>query len=126
MNTAPAKIYSFRSGPWGTGDMPVAVAPKEAVTAIYGGGGLFGEGGLSTAFDHVAIFRGANSRDLYFGVWGPRRSSLFRRALEERYGLETVDGAPSARLTYWSGRDGEPERGPAKRRGGPASPSSER
>lgn len=104
MTTETAKIYTFRSGPWGTGDTPVTVAPMEAVTALYGDGGLFGEGGLSLAFDHVAIFRGDNSHDIYFGVWGPRRAGQFRAALEKRFHMETVDGAPSARLTYWTGR----------------------
>jgi hypothetical protein len=114
MKTGTGKIYTFRSGPYGSGNTPVAIAPMEQVIAVFGDGGLFGEGGLSMAFDHVAIYRDA--RQIYFGVWGPRPSDRFRAALEQRFELETIDEAPSARLTYWAGkaaRRSEPMRGVA-------------
>jgi hypothetical protein len=103
--SSDGKIYTFRSGPCGSGDTMVAVAPMAHVIAAFGDGGLFGEGGLSTTFNHVAIFRGTDSDDVYFGVWGPRRSSRFKAALEARFGLESVAQAPPARLTYWTASD---------------------
>jgi hypothetical protein len=99
------KIYTFRSGPFGSGDMLVTVAPMEQVIAVFGDGGLFGEGGLSMAFNRVAIFRSKNAREVYFGVWGLKRATRFRAALEQRFELEAVEGAPSAHLTYWADRN---------------------
>ena len=103
--TSTGKIYTFRSGPCGSGDTVVAVAPMAHVVAAFGDGGLFGEGGLSSHFHHVAIFRSIDGDDVYFGVWGPRRASRFRAALEARFGLETVAAAPEVRLTYWASQD---------------------
>jgi hypothetical protein len=103
--TSTGKIYTFRSGPFGSGDMLVTVAPKEQVIAVFGDGGLFGEGGLSMAFNRVAIFRSKNAREVYFGVWGSKPADRFRAALEQRFELESIEGAPSAHLTYWADRN---------------------
>jgi hypothetical protein len=116
MTTATAKIYTFRSGPFGSGDTIVTVAPMEQVIAVFGDGGLFGEGGLSMAFNHVAIFRSKDAREIYFGVWGSRRSDRFRAALQERFEFEAIEGAPSAHLTYWAGKSMQAMRRAQRRR----------
>jgi hypothetical protein len=103
-------IYLFRTTMFArNGDTVVSVVPLDAVVSVYGGGGLFGEGGVSAAFGGAAFYRD-DPRDknsaAYVGVWGARKASRFR-ATFRRAGFEItiMRSAPPARLMFWQGGD---------------------
>src|ERR1700722_20401294 len=48
-------IYLFR-GSLRSGNTVASAAPLEVVVSVYGGGGLFGEGGVKSAFGGAAFF----------------------------------------------------------------------
>ncbi len=60
-------VYLFRGFPHG-GRTVASAAPLETVMSVYGGGGLFGEGGVTTAFGGAAFFRDAEDGPSYVGV----------------------------------------------------------
>ena len=96
----PISVYLFRSTAFArNGDTEVSAAPLDAVISVFGGGGLFGEGGVEAAFGGCAFFRDGQTGPAYVGVWGARKASRFRRTLR-RAGLDTVivNGPPPARL----------------------------
>lgn len=57
MAVASCPVYLFRSpGFAASGDTVVSVAPLDRVVAVYGDGGVVGEGGLSSSFGGAAVF----------------------------------------------------------------------
>ena len=104
--TERVPVYLFRSGKFArNGDTVVSAAPVEAVKSVYGGGGLFGEGGVTAIFGGAAFYRD-DPRDetgpSYVGVWGARKASRFRAELRRAgLSLTTVHTPPPARLMFW-------------------------
>lgn len=98
----PSSIYLFRSAGYAAnGDTIVSAAPIDLVVSAYGGGGLKGEAGLVQAFGGAAFFRDEETGDRYFGIWGARKASRFRTALQAaRADLEVIHGPPPARLIW--------------------------
>ncbi|MCC6983551.1 MAG: hypothetical protein IT535_09805 [Bauldia sp.] len=93
-------VYVFR-GIWGNvlDNAVVSAAPADLVVTVYGGGGLFGEGGLADAFDGCATYINDETGERYFAVWGRRNASRFRAMLRHSFpGLETRWTRPLARL----------------------------
>lgn len=96
-------IYLFRSPAFApSGDTIVAVASLATVIGVYGGGGVWGEGGLSSSFGGVAVFKNDASGDHFAGIWGARNAARFRRDLQARMPIAVLKQAPDARLVYWS------------------------
>jgi hypothetical protein len=98
-----SSVYLFRDRHFAPAcDTVVSAAPLTVVVNVYGGGGLKGEGALTEAFGGSAIFRNDETGDLYFGVWGARNASRFRRTLQEAVkGIDVVNGQPPGRLVWW-------------------------
>jgi hypothetical protein len=72
------------------------------VVNVYCGGGLKGEGAPVEVFGRAATFRNDETGDLYFGVWGARNASRFRRTLREAVGgIMVVKRQPPGRLVWW-------------------------
>lgn len=100
-------LYLFRSATFArNGDTVVSAAPLDVVISVYGGGGLFGEGGVSAVFGGCAFFRDDKTGPAYVGIWGSRKASRFRETLR-RAGLclSIVHTPPPARLMF-SGTSG--------------------
>ena len=89
-------VHLFRRG-----NTVVSAAPLDAVITAFGGGGLFGEGGVDVMFGGCAFFRDDKTGPAYVGVWGARKASRFRTALRQA-GLcvEIVRRPPPARLMF--------------------------
>ena len=99
----PSSVYVFRDRHFApAGDAIVSAAPLSLVVAVYGGGGLKGESGLLAAFGGAVTFRDDETGDLYFGVWGARNASRFRRTLREAVkDIAVVKGQLPGRLVWW-------------------------
>jgi hypothetical protein len=108
MTSALCPVYLFRSSGFApSGDTMVSVAPLDRIVAIYGGGGVVGEAGLSSRFGGAAVFRNDVSGQCFIGVWGARNASRFRRELRAHMPIDLIKDAPSARLVF---RGAEKER----------------
>ena len=79
----------------------VSVAPLDRVVAVYGSGGVVGEGGLSSSFGGAAIFKNEVSGACFIGVWGARNASRFRSELRAHMQIDVIKEAPDARLAFW-------------------------
>lgn len=102
MTTALCPVYLFRSSGFATsGDTVVSVAPLDRVVAVYGSGGVVGEGGLSSSFGGAAIFKNDVSGACFIGVWGARNASRFRSELRAHMQIDVIKEAPDARLAFW-------------------------
>ena len=110
MNPRPS-IYVFRDPHFApAGDTIVSAAPLDLVVSVYGGGGLIGESGLSTAFGGAALFRNDETGECYLGVWGERNASRFRSALQAATDLTIAHEAPRARLVWFQHGNARPKR----------------
>ncbi len=81
------------------GDTVVSVAQRDAVVAVYCGGGVLEGDGLNKAFGGSCAFRNDDTGAWFIGVWGERNASRFRNGL--RAGglvLEILRERPPARL----------------------------
>ncbi len=77
MMTSPCPVYLFRSAGFApSGNTVVSVAPLDCVVAVYGNGGVIGEGGLSSTFGGAAVFKNDASGDYFVGVWAARSFGL--------------------------------------------------
>ena len=95
-------IYLFR-GSLRSGNTVASAAPLEVVVSVYGGGGLFGEGGVKSAFGGAAFFRNKEGSPSYVGVWSARKASRFRQTLRlAGVCVKIVYAPPPARLMFWS------------------------
>ena len=95
--------YVFRDHCFARNGNTVVIAVSlEVVMSVYGSGGLFGEGGVATAFGGCAFFSDGESGPSYVGVWGARKASRFRVALA-RAGtpIKILRGPPPVRLMFW-------------------------
>jgi hypothetical protein len=109
------RIYLFRSTTFArNGDTVVCAAPLCIVISVYGGGGLFGEGGVRAVFGGCAFFRDDKTGPAYVGIWGSRKASRFRETLRQAgLRLTIVQTPPPARLMFWGAKSGRRLR-PAK------------
>ncbi|WP_430257157.1 hypothetical protein [Neorhizobium sp. IRS_2294] len=99
MTKPPIPVYFFRqSGFAPSGDTVVSVAPLQSVVAVYGAGGVVGEGGLASAIGGGVVFRNDASDACYIGVWGARNASRFSSDLRARMEIRLLRHAPDARL----------------------------
>lgn len=107
-----SSVYVFRSAGFApAANTVVSAAPLDLVVAVYGSGGLKGEGGLAKAFGGVAFFRNDETGESYLGIWGARNASRFRRTLRESGAdLDIVREPPRARLVWWESQDARPPR----------------
>ena len=102
MTTALCPVYLFRSSGFApSGDTVVSVAPLDRVVAVYGDGGVVGEGGLSSSFGGAAVFKNDASGECFIGVWGARNASRFRSELRAHMQIDVIREAPDARLAFW-------------------------
>ena len=102
MAVSPCPVYLFRSPAFApAGDTVVSVAPMDQGISVYGGGGVWGEGGLSSAFGGVVVFRNDTSGERFAGVWGARHAARFRRELQAHMPIDIRKEAPDARLEFW-------------------------
>ncbi len=109
--TSPCPVYLFRSADFvPSGDTVVSVAPLDCVVAVYGNGGIIGEGGLSSAFGGAAVFKNDASGDCFVGVWGARNASRFRSELRAHMQIALHKEAPDARLSFWGAEKERPKR----------------
>src|SRR5476649_397501 len=99
------RVYVFRDPTFSPGgNTVVTAAPRKAVMAVYGGGGLMQTSGLSSAFGGCAVYRHRLlGKDKYhLGIWGERKASKFRQALRNAgMELEIVKSPPPGRLVLW-------------------------
>ena len=94
-------VYFFKSTGFApSGDTVVNVAQRDKVISVYGGGGLFGEGGLSSAFGGAVVFKDDTTGQCFIGVWGTRNASRFRRELRLHLEVIIVKEAPNASLVF--------------------------
>ncbi|WP_421407334.1 hypothetical protein [Agrobacterium tumefaciens] len=101
MTTVFCPVYLFRSSGFApSGDTVVCVAPLARVVAVYGDGGVVGEGGLSSSFGGPAVFKNDASGERFIGVWGARNASRFRRELRAQMQIAVIKEAPVARLVF--------------------------
>lgn len=107
-----SSVYVFRSAGFAPATYRfVSAAPLDLVVAVYGGGGLKGEGGLSAVFGGTAYFRNSETGECYLGVWGKRKASRFRRTLRDAgFNLDILREEPRARLVWWQTTDARPLR----------------
>jgi hypothetical protein len=111
MTTAPCPVYLFRSTGFApSGDTVVSVAPLDTVVAVYGTGGVVGEGGLSSSFGGAAVFKNDASGECFIGVWGARNASRFRSELRAHMQIAVIKEAPDARLAFWGAEKERPKR----------------
>lgn len=102
MAATPCPVYLFRSPAFApAGDTVVSLAPMDQVIAVYGGGGTWGEGGLSLAFSGAAVFKNDATGERLAGVWGARNAARFRRELQARMPVTVIKAAPDARLVCY-------------------------
>ncbi|WP_370677156.1 hypothetical protein [Pleomorphomonas sp. PLEO] len=108
---SPCPVYLFRSPAFApSGDTVVSLAPLDRVVAVYGGGGIWGEGGLSSAFGGVAVFKNDTSGERFVGVWGSRNAARFRRELQAHMPTAIHKEAPDARLVFRQAEGERPEK----------------
>jgi hypothetical protein len=111
MSERVCPIYTFRGSSFApSGNTVVAVAPLEWVMAVYGGGGIVGEGGLSAAFGGAVVFKNEDSGEYFIGVWGTRNASRFRAQLRAKMQVNILREAPIARLKFWGAEKDRPKR----------------
>ena len=111
MNGDICPVHVFRSQRFApSGDTWTAAACLERVGAVYGAGGMFGEGGLSAAFGGAVVFRDEDTGQFYLGVWGARNVSRFRVALGKAGPMSILSEPPPARLMFYETRRGRPKR----------------
>lgn len=104
-------VYIFRSERFASaGDTVVAVAPTNAVAAVYGNNGAFGTDGLSVAFGGAVVFKNDDSGQYFLGVWGSRNASRFRNELRTRMPINVIKEAPVARLVLRTTEKERPKR----------------
>jgi len=107
----PIPVYLFRQSDFApSGDTVVSVAPLQSVVAVYGAGGVVGEGGLASAIGGAVVFRNDVSGAWYIGVWGARNASRFRSDLRARMEIILLRHAPDARLSFWGAAKERPLR----------------
>jgi hypothetical protein len=97
-------VYNFRSRSFARGgEAIVAVAPRDAVVHVFGGGGVMDADGLNRVFGGSCVFRDETTKACFLGVWGRREAARFRGTLR-RAGLDlAVEHAPPpARLVLWT------------------------
>jgi hypothetical protein len=82
----------------------------DRVVAVYGGGGVVGEDGLSSSFGGAAVFKNDASGECFIGVWGARNGSRFRTELRAHMNIVIIKEAPEARLTFWGAAKERPKR----------------
>lgn len=115
MTITPCPIYLFRSSGFApSGDTVVSVAPLDRVVAVYGNGGVVGEGGLSSSFGGAAVFKNDASGECFIGVWGARNASRFRGELRAHMQIAVIKEAPKARLAFWGAEKEPPKRASRK------------
>lgn len=108
---SPCPVYLFRSTGFApSGDTVVSVAPLECVVAVYGNGGVIGEGGLSSSFGGAAAFKNDVSGEYFIGVWGSRNASRFRSKLRAHMQIAVMKEAPDARLAFRGTKKQRPKR----------------
>jgi len=111
MTIAPSPVYLFSSSGFAaSGDTVVSVAPLDRVVAVYGDGGVVGEGGLSSSFGGAAVFKNDVLGKCFIGVWGARNASRFRSELRAHMQIAIIKEAPNARLAFWGAEKKRPER----------------
>ncbi|WP_139108447.1 MULTISPECIES: hypothetical protein [unclassified Ensifer] len=111
MTTSPCPVYLFRSAGFApSGDTVVSVAPLDRVAAVYGDGGVVGEGGLSSTFGGAAVFKNDATGECFIGVWGARNASRFRSELRAHMQIAVYKEAPDARLFLWGAEKERPKR----------------
>ncbi|QFY60907.1 hypothetical protein FZ934_11060 [Rhizobium grahamii] len=111
MTTLPCQVYLFRSAGFApSAGTVVSVAQLDRVVAVYGAGGVFGEGGLSSAFDGAAVFKNYASGACFIGVWGARNASRFRSKLRAHMEIAVYNEAPDARLSFWGAAKERPKK----------------
>jgi hypothetical protein len=111
MERVPCPIYVFRSPQFSPGgDTVLSAAPVDCVMAVYGGGGVVGEGGLAAAFGGAAVFRNETTGACLAGVWGARNASRFRGEMRARMNVLVVHETPDARLVFWGAEKQRPRR----------------
>jgi hypothetical protein len=100
------QVYVFRAPTFApAGDTVVTAAPRKAVVAVYGGGGIMETAGLSAAFGGCAVYRqGLLGKSKYhLGIWGERKASKFRQSFRNAgIEVEIVKSPPPGRLILWS------------------------
>ena len=110
MMTSPCPVHLFRSPAFApSGDTVVSIAPLDRVIAVYGGGGVWGEGGLSSVFGGAVVFKNDASGERFAGVWGARNAARFRAQLRVHTPLVIHKEAPDARLVFWQAARERPE-----------------
>jgi len=98
-----ATVYVFRDARFAKSDTVVSAAPASLVAAVYGGGGLQGEGGVETVFGGSAFFQNDESGAAFIAVWGARNASRFRSRLRQsRIALDIVNVPPPGKLKWWN------------------------
>lgn len=111
MMTSPCPVYIFRGAGFApSGNTVISVAPLDCVVAVYGDGGVVGEGGLSSVFGGAAVFKNDASGECFVGVWGGRNASRFRSELRAHMKIAVYKEAPDARLSFWGTEKERPER----------------
>jgi hypothetical protein len=105
-----AVVYVFRGVTGNAAEgVVLSAASADLVVTVFGGGGIFGEGGLANAFDGCATYINDETGERYFAVWGARNASHFRAALRRSYpDLETRWTRPPARPVSWETRVTKP------------------
>lgn len=100
----PAIIYTFRDSHFSpAGDTVVSVAPRDVVVAIFGGGGVWDNGGLVVEFKGAVVFRDDETRKFFLGVWGARKAAKFRNAIKNSgCEIELLKTPPPGRLVLYS------------------------
>ena len=115
MTTTLCPVYLFRSSGFApSGDTVISVAPLDRVVAVYGDGGVVGEGGLSSSFGGAAVFKNDASGECFIGVWGARNASRFRSELRAHMEIDVVKEAPNARLAFWGAEKERPKKASRK------------
>jgi hypothetical protein len=99
------QVYVFRDPHFSpAGDTIVAAAPRKAVVAVYGGGGLMQTAGLSAAFGGCAVYRQGflGGGKYHLAVWGERKASKFRQSLRNAgMEVEIIKSPPPGKLVLW-------------------------
>ncbi len=105
MMTHRIPVYVFRAPNFApAGDTVVTAAPRKAVVAVHGGGGLKQTAGLSAAFGGCVVYRqGLLGRGKYhLAIWGERKASKFRQSLRDAgMGVEIFKDNPPGRLIWY-------------------------
>ncbi len=89
-------VYVFR-----VGETVFSAAPREAVVAVYGGGGLMQTAGLSAAFGGCAVYRRGfpGMGKYHLAIWRARKASKFRQSLRKAgMDVDIIKSPPPSRL----------------------------